>query len=147
MYYFAYGSNMNIKHLQNYVKDCNAMVVGIGLLNNYIFKYQTIKNDYSCRRSRANIVKRKGSKVYGIIFNIDDYILNMLNKKEGVSEKRYKKIRVSVKSGDKTYNCMTYTMVGVCKDKDPPIRYRKLVVDAGMMFNFPSNYMKRLSLA
>ena len=40
---------------------------------------------------------------------------------------------------------MTYTMVGVCKDKDPPIRYRKLVVDAGMMFNFPSNYMKRLS--
>ena len=37
--------------------------------------------------------------------------------------------------------------VGACKDKDPPIRYRKLVVDAGMMFNFPSNYMKRLSLA
>ena len=56
MYYFAYGSNMNIKHLQKYLMNCNALIIGIANLENYEFKYQKIKNDYKCRKSRANII-------------------------------------------------------------------------------------------
>ena len=35
MYYFSYGSNMNINHLQDYINNTNTVVVGIGELKNY----------------------------------------------------------------------------------------------------------------
>lgn len=144
MYYFAYGSNMNIKNLEKYLKNCNALITGIGELKNYSFRYNRQNNSFPTKKSRANIVKRKGSTVYGLIFDIDDIVLNMLNIKEGVEEKIYKKINVIVNSGGEKFKCLSYTMVNPGDIIEPPVKYKKLIVEAGLLFNFPKKYMKKL---
>ena len=37
MYYFAYGSNMNKKHLDEYLGQANAVFVDTGILKDNIF--------------------------------------------------------------------------------------------------------------
>ena len=42
VYYFAYGSNMNLQEMKKYVNN-NMKIIGIGKLHNYIFKYRVFK--------------------------------------------------------------------------------------------------------
>ena len=83
-YYFAYGSNMNLKEMKKYVNN-NIKIIGVGKLHDYIFKYRIFKN----RRlsGKANIEKHKNSNVYGIIYEINTNLsgkgLERLHKKEG----------------------------------------------------------------
>jgi len=146
MYYFSYGSNMNINHLQDYINNTNTVVVGIGELKNYIFKYQTLKG-YNCskKKSKANIQKRIGSTVLGVVLKIDKKTEKKLDVKEGVAGKRYKRIRVKVTICNKKYNCVCYVIDGPCIDWKPSKRYKKIIIKAAYQFNFPTNYIKRLN--
>ena len=146
MYYFSYGSNMNINHLQDYINNTNTVIVGIGELENYIFKYQTLKG-YNCskKKSKANIQKRIGSKVLGVVLKIDKDTEKKLDIKEGVAGKRYKRIRVKVTICNKKYNCMCYVIDGPCIDWKPAKKYKKIIIKAAYQFNFPTSYIKRLN--
>ena len=76
-YHFAYGANMNYSELKKYIKN-KIKVVGVGYLDNYTFKYRTIKNRKIT--AKASIEKKKNHRVYGIIFKIYGSVENLHKK-------------------------------------------------------------------
>ena len=85
MYHFAYGSNMNINELKKYITS-DVKIIGVGYLDKYIFRYRKIKGRKLF--AKGNIEKRKGSRVYGLVFEISGS-LEKLHKKEGVFNDTY----------------------------------------------------------
>lgn len=146
MLYFAYGSNMSIEHMLKYCFDKDFKIINIGYLRDYIYRYRSIKGHK--RTGVGSIEKRKKSKVYGIVYDINKTALNKLNKKEGIQHNIYYMDNVNIYSlnNKKKYVCMTYIMnkdiMGV--EKSPTKRYRKLLMDSAIHNKFPLRYLNRL---
>lgn len=88
MYYFAYGSNMNGGEMQ---RCCGVdfSFIGPAVLADFEFGFDR-------RRGCANIRKKKGSRVWGVLLDISDPCLKALDKKEHVDEGVYRKEKVVV---------------------------------------------------
>lgn len=74
MYYFAYGSNMNLEHMR---KLCgwNFTVLGVAYLPEY-----NIAPDF---RGYINIKPNSGTKVYGVLYKVNQEVLDTLDEFEG----------------------------------------------------------------
>lgn len=74
MYYFAYGSNMNLEHMR---KLCgwNFTIIGTVYLSNY-----NIAPDF---RGYINIKPENGKKVYGVLYKVTQDALDALDEFEG----------------------------------------------------------------
>ena len=147
MFYFAYGSNMNINELKKYCPCKNIKIIDTGYLDNYIFRYRTIQGKKKIK-AKANIEPRKNSKVYGLIINITGSI-RKLNKKEDFFNNIYfikHKLKVHSISTRKTYNCFAYIMEPSVRlqESKPSINYCKKIFDAATLLNFPKSYLKRI---
>ena len=144
--YFAYGSNMSIDHMLKYCFDKEFKIINIGMLKNYIYRYRSIKGHK--RTGVGNIEKRKGSKVYGIVYDINKSALKKLNEKEGMKYGIYYIDKVNIYSinGRKIYKCITYIMNDdMVGDMKPPTnKYRKLLIDSAIHNKFPIKYINRL---
>lgn len=79
--YFAYGSNMDFKRLEE--RGIFFEFIGVGILENYELQFNKIaKNKTGI--GYANVVKKQGSKVEGILFSIDN--IQILDRYEGFPE-------------------------------------------------------------
>jgi len=65
--YFAYGSNMDFKRLEE--REVFFEFIGLGILEDYTLKFNKIASKRS-GAGYANIVKQKGSRVEGLLFSI-----------------------------------------------------------------------------
>jgi gamma-glutamylcyclotransferase len=79
IYYFAYGSNMDINRLYKRIKRCvngsNAILLNYKL----IFNKKTSSNDYAY----ANIEFSTGNKVYGKLYKLTVNEMKLIDKDEG----------------------------------------------------------------
>ena len=147
MYHFAYGSNMNINELKKYILCKNITIVGIGYLDNYIFRYRYIKNRKLS--AKANVEPHKNSKVYGIIFKITGS-LNKLHKKEGIFNNSYYiqnfniHLTKSLNITNKTIKCFVYVMEPhrVGSIGKPSKLYKNNILKSANYYNFPSSYIR-----
>lgn len=145
MYYFAYGSNMNKKHLDDYLGQDNAVFVNTGILKDNIFMYHGIKNNLNLK-GKGDVVRRKGSKVYGVIYKVNENIMKKLDKKEGVHNGIYEREYCKIKGKNRTYNCVTYRMINdkISRRMEPSFRYKTIIITAALYHNFPKKYLSRL---
>ncbi len=74
MYYFAYGSNMNLEHMRR-LCGWHFKVLGAAELPNYEFGPDS--------RGYANIRERQDSKIYGVLYELDQHALDILDEFEG----------------------------------------------------------------
>ncbi len=74
MRYFAYGSNMNLDHMRR-LCGWRFEVISPGVLENYEFGPD--------HRGYANIRPRQGSRVHGVLFELDQKSLEALDDFEG----------------------------------------------------------------
>lgn len=81
-YYFAYGSNMNSKRLSQRI-GCRNISGRLGLLldHSVIFNKKTSKNDYAY----ANLEYRPKNVVFGIIYELTEKELQLLDIDEGIN--------------------------------------------------------------
>lgn len=146
MLYFAYGSNMSINHLLKYCKCKDFKLVDTGYINNYIFKYRSIIGHK--KTGVGNIEKRKGSKVYGVIFRINEHAKKNINIKEGMKYGIYNIEHVIIKSNtsNKSYRCFTYIMDKDMRgvEKSPTKKYKEIVMNGALNNNLPLKHIKRL---
>ncbi len=146
MYHFAYGSNMNINELKKYLNS-DIKIIGVGYLDNYIFKYRKIKNRKLS--AKGNIEKRRGSKVYGLVFEINGS-LEKLHKKEGIFNNTYQIDFFNVKllENKKKVMCFSYIMTKTAIDKigKPSKNYKNNIVKTAVQHNFPLQYIKKLDV-
>ena len=79
--YFAYGSNMDFKRLNE--RGISFELIGGGILENYELQFNKIaKNKTGI--GYANVVKKEGGRVEGILFSIDN--IQILDRFEGFPE-------------------------------------------------------------
>ena len=98
--YFAYGSNMDFKRLEE--REVSFEFIGLGILEDYTLKFNKIASKRS-GAGYANIVKQKGSRVEGLLFSIAN--IEKLDRFEGYPthyKKEILKIQHSISVVDAT---------------------------------------------
>jgi gamma-glutamylcyclotransferase len=79
--YYAYGSNMDFKRLEE--RGISFEFMGVGILENYELQFNKIaKNKTGI--GYANVVKKQGSNVEGLLFSVDN--IHILDRYEGFPE-------------------------------------------------------------
>ena len=151
MYYFAYGSNMDEKDLNKWCKKNKRSypawkLLGIAHLENYELTF----NYYSIGRKggAANLMEVPDSKVYGLLYEIENEDdLETIRCKEGYP-KYYEEILVTVKCpGENIRNVKTYKVVKEkekSKHQKPTTNYLELIVKNARINCFPAEYIQCL---
>jgi len=150
MYYFAYGSNMDEKDLKDWCKKENMPFPKWTLLGTACLDgYKLFFNYYSKKRNggAANIMKYSDSKVYGLLFEMDECDIKTIRKKEGVPN-CYEEITITVKHKDR--NIVKVKTYKVLKEKEksghqkPTKYYMNLILRNARINGFPSEYVRYL---
>ena len=74
MYYFAYGSNMAFEQMRR-LCGWHFQIVGVAILQDFKFAPD--------KRGFATIEPKPGSKVYGVLYNVDQHAIDALDEFEG----------------------------------------------------------------
>ena len=77
MYYFAYGSNMNLEHMRR-LCGWNFTVLGAAFLKDYEFGPDA--------RGYANVRPKAGKQVAGVLYEVNQQSLDALDEFEGYPE-------------------------------------------------------------
>jgi len=131
MYYFAYGSNLSKKQMNERCPDNK--VYQIAVLKNYRLEFSR----YSSGRKGGvlSIIPNKTDEVRGVVYSISGIDMINLNKNEGVSSKCYypEIVQVELKNGSKVC-ALTYIAFRE-KDHVPPAAdYLQLIVEGAKVF-------------
>lgn len=99
MYYFAYGSNLNLDHMRR-ICGWHFHVLGVAELSGY-----ELGGD---GRGFANIRPQSGKQVVGVLYDVDQHSLDALDEYEGYPNV-FNRVEVQVKddSGE-TYTAWVY---------------------------------------
>lgn len=100
--YFAYGSNMDFKRLEE--REVSFEFIGLGILEDYTLKFNKIASKRS-GAGYANIVKQKGSRVEGLLFSIANF--NKLDRFEGYPT-HYKKEILKIQHSNNFVDATVY---------------------------------------
>jgi gamma-glutamylcyclotransferase (GGCT)/AIG2-like uncharacterized protein YtfP len=101
--YFAYGSNMDISRLST--RGVNPITRSKGTLKNWKLKFN--KKASAGDWSFANIEPSEGDSVEGLVFDIKEGDLKLLDKFEG-APRHYRREILIVETYTEEINCITY---------------------------------------
>ena len=139
MHYFAYGSNMNWPQMQ---RRCpSARFVCVGRLINYQFGITRHSRLRDC--GIANVFPSAGNEVWGIVYDISDADLLILDS----FEDGYRREKLPIKpigNSSEVLNALVY-IAAIEKIVPPPnAEYRKLIVEGARHWNLPHAYVALL---
>jgi gamma-glutamylcyclotransferase (GGCT)/AIG2-like uncharacterized protein YtfP len=135
LYYFAYGSNMNWEQMQ---RRCpSAKFVCVACLKDYRFAIARHSRLRNC--GTANIFAEAGSEVWGIVYEVSEEELAIL---DGF-EDGYRRENVPVLSmgdGQRSIDVLVY--IAEKEDNPPPpsSEYKGLIVGGARYWNIPEVY-------
>lgn len=149
MKYFAYGSKMNSKEMDNKCGKENYKVIGKSRLDGYRFEYNGHSNG---RHGPAgDIVESDKENVYGVLYEINKQCRPSLDKSEGYKEGRddsentYKPIDVTVilsESGEER-PAFTYIHIDRCKKEELNCEYVECILAGAKEHNLPPEYISK----
>lgn len=145
MLLFAYGSNMDAAQLSKRLGRL-AQHRFIGNVQGYKFGYFGHSQNWQGHGS-ADMMKTsdEGSGVWGVVYEVTEKDLDILDEFEHVSSGRYKRIEVEVedKAGDSS-RAVTYVLSRSGQDvlpNKPGDDYRKKCVEAAAKAGLPEEYI------
>jgi len=150
--YFAYGSNMNQKDLNEYCMKYHRPLIDLASKSPKVCILRDFRLDFnyysqSGGGGAANIEHALGEHVEGVLFDISDIDKRTIDKKEDAPH-CYREMLVSVKlrDGTKVENVITYT---VCENKKrgftPPTReYKQIIIDGARAFGLSEEWINKL---
>ena len=100
--YFAYGSNMDFRRLED--REVSFELIGLGILEDYTLKFNKIASKRS-GVGYANIIKLKGSRVEGLLFSIAN--IEKLDRFEGFPT-HYKKEILKIQHSNSFVDATVY---------------------------------------
>jgi gamma-glutamylcyclotransferase (GGCT)/AIG2-like uncharacterized protein YtfP len=103
-FYFAYGSNMDVKRFENKYKTAKALRLA------YLPNFQLFFDKYSETDSSAvaDVRPKKDSKVFGILYKIDPSEIGLLDEQEGGYKKMTSKL---YDANGNVYEAFLYTVI------------------------------------
>ena len=149
--YFAYGSNMSERRLQDRVNS--AKVIGTGVLDNHCLTFHKLSR--KDRSGKCTIECSESDKVYGVLFEINKDQEKCLDAAEGMGKGSYKKITVDIVIRDskcRKYKCgeticvKTYqaTPESIDRELKPYTWYKKHVLIGAIEQKLPPYYIDYL---
>lgn len=147
--YFAYGSNMDTEELRRYCPSARCERKPC-LLRDYRLEFTR----YSCRWGGgvADIVRRSGDEVWGVIYEVEEQDLPNLDRKEGYcpgrSKNAYRRIEVVVlEDGDeqRRLTVFTYEVESKSASRIPPSnKYKSVIVNGARFWGLREHYVRKL---
>jgi gamma-glutamylcyclotransferase (GGCT)/AIG2-like uncharacterized protein YtfP len=139
VHYFAYGSNMNWPQMQ---RRCpSARFACVGRLINYQFGITRHSRLRDC--GTANVFPSAGKEVWGIVYDISDADLLILDS----FEDGYRREKLSIEligNSSEVLNALVY-IAAIEKNVPPPnAEYRRLIVEGARHWNLPHAYVTLL---
>jgi gamma-glutamylcyclotransferase len=141
VYYFAYGSNMNWQQMQ---RRCpSSRFVHVARLPDYRFGITRHSRLRNC--GTANIYPVSGDEVWGIIYEVSDADLTVLDS----FEDGYRREILSfhpVKDGTQPLDALVY-MADIDQNVPRPNpEYRRLIVEGAKHWQLPESYVALLEV-
>lgn len=135
-YYFAYGSNLWRRQMNERCPENR--VVGVGILRDYRWMISA--------RGYANIVKSNADEVYGIIYTISEADEQKLDCYEGVHSHSYEKQEMMINLDGRSIKCLVYVDPTI-KEGKPKREYidriNQGLIDAGLPIEYVENYVRK----
>ena len=139
MHYFAYGSNMNWEQIQ---RRCpSAQFVCVARLKNYRFAIARHSRLRNC--GTANIFADTGSEVWGIVYDLSEQDLAIL---DGF-EDGYRREKVFVLAAGDTQSSVEVLVYIAEREDNVPLpnpEYKRLIVAGARHWNIPEFYCSML---
>ena len=151
MHCFAYGSNLNINHLRDFVTRRGVDTEGISDPRPAVLPDHQLRTNYVSSVHQAgacNIERSEGSTVEGLVIQISSAVRNVLRIKEGWPH-RYREVFVDVLAGDRRepVRAITYVVAADRRlDVDMPVTatYRRLVLEGADAAGLSKAYQEQL---
>lgn len=142
MYYFAYGSNMNLEQMK---KRCpSAVFLKKVRLKGYKFVYDGCSSLRKC--AVANIVRSENDTVWGALFEVDSECIDSLDRYEGFPFSYQKETLEVIDEQNRKYDALVYVREPQMIVK-PSDEYRNVVLDGAKNCELPKDYIARFILA
>lgn len=139
MYYFAYGSNMNLKQMEERCGK-NAKFLKRAFLKGFKFVY----DGYSVTRKGAvaNIIEtgNESDIVWGGLFEIDKECNDKLDRFEGYPKAYNRKVVPVHDDEGNTYCAIVYYRTGE-KEAKPSESYKEVVIKGAIDCGIPEDYI------
>jgi hypothetical protein len=135
LHYFAYGSNMNWEQMQ--CRCPSAQFVCVGRLPDYRFAIARHSQLRKC--GTANIFPEQGSEVWGIVYDVNDRDLIILDS----FEDGYRREQILVhpaNDGNQPLESLVY--IAPKEDAPPPpnAEYKRLMLEGAHHWRLPEEY-------
>lgn len=137
VWYFAYGSNMNIEQLNKRLKeiDTNYYAVEKVELKNYQFVYNKLSKD---KTSKANILFKKEAITYGIAVLMDSEKFKLFGEKFEIG---YAACEVELNiNRDQNFKGLTFISHNITNVK-PSSKYERIILQGAQELGLPENYI------
>lgn len=146
MKYFAYGSNLLTRRLNDPSRAPSAVGLGVALAPGFVMRFHKIGTDGS---GKCTLIPTgdDGDVVYGVLYEFADSDLAGLDREEGVHLGGYARRPLRLRlSGGHTTEAMTYIAGGQYIDASclPFDWYRDLVVAGAKEHGLPPAYVREL---
>jgi gamma-glutamylcyclotransferase len=139
LYYFAYGSNMNWEQMQ---RRCpSAQFVCIAVLKNYRFAIARHSRLRNC--GTANIFAETGSEVWGIVYEVSEQELAILDGFED-GYQREKVAVLNIGDGQNPVEVLVYMAEKEDNVPLPSSEYKQLIVAGARYWKIPEVYLLML---
>jgi gamma-glutamylcyclotransferase (GGCT)/AIG2-like uncharacterized protein YtfP len=148
--YFAYGSNLDWAQIR---KRCpSTTAVSVAAARGYRLAFTRFSTNRQC--GAADILPSAGDEVWGMLYEIDEAEIGVLDECEGFrpgrprEENAYERVEIEVwTTGTHVSPQRVWTYVVVRKldpCPKPSAEYKRLMVNGARHWGFPAGYLERL---
>jgi gamma-glutamylcyclotransferase len=142
--YFAYGSNMSPAQLAERCPSVRFLCVA--KLENYRLAFTRHSANRGC--GVADIVPAPGQAVWGVLFELSEDDLKVLDRFEGANQSppAYQRVNVQVSTENgQSFNALTYEVAAKSAvPLRPDKRYLGLILEGALTWRLPSEYQRAL---
>jgi len=139
LYYFAYGSNMNWPQMKQ--RCPSSRFVCVARLPDYRFAIARHSRLRQC--GTANIFPEAGSEIWGIVYEVSDQDLIVLDGFED-GYRREKVFVLARGDGQHPLESLVYVADRECDAPFPNLEYKRLMIEGARHWQLPSDYYTML---
>ncbi len=148
MIYFAYGSNMNPGQMAERCPE--ARTIGVARLVDYCLCFPRMSASRRC--ASAGIEPRPGNAVWGVLYDVPEADMTVLNYHEGYDPKGppaqnrhvLKEVTVLRIGGSEPVKAMTYFAIPDGTTSPPSVAYMNTIIDGALYHGLPKAYIAAL---
>lgn len=142
--YFAYGSNLDVSQVRARCGGEHVRKVGVGYLPNHRITFTQYYAGWG--GGVADIVKSPTDNVWGIIYELSNNALGMLDTYEGYPHDYTRTKQTILTPGGRVYNAWVYLVKRKDGDFIPPSnRYLDIIKQTAKAAGFPEEYISYLN--